>query len=122
VLVIRYAELSPDPLTRLQTVAAIGKLLDAAKEPQRLSELSPSPASTHALQTWLDDKQVDCFWNVKDGLVVANRPCGKHVLVGTKLLLQDLSTVIYMPRLPRVEEIDLVWQAAGRLIEQDCTE
>lgn len=122
VLVIHYTNLSSDPLTRLQTAAAIGKLLDATDEPQRLSELSPSPASTQALRAWLDNKPASHFWEMDGGLVVAEQPCEKHVLVGTNLLLQDLGALSPAPRSPRLAELDLVWQAASRLIEQDRVE
>ncbi len=118
VLVIHYADLSPDPLTRLQTAGAIGKLLDAADEPQQLSDLSPSSTSLHALQAWLNEEPASCFWKMDNDLVEVTTPCEKHILVGTNLLLHDLNTVTHIPRLPRLEGIDVVWQAAHRLVEQ----
>lgn len=123
VLVIRYADLSLDPLTRLQTAAAIGKLLDG--ESQRLSELSSSPTSAHALQAWLENEQTKRFWRLDGGTIVVEAPCEKHLLVGTALLLQDLGNLgdlAHAPSFPELGEIELVWQAAKRLTEQSSME
>lgn len=122
VLVIPYARLSPDPLTRLQTAAAIGRLLNVDGGSQPLAELSPSSASTRAIREWLAGEEAVHFWRVDGDLVTVERPCEKHVLVGTSLLLQDLSAVTNTTLPPRLEEIDLVWRAAGRLLERDHTE
>jgi hypothetical protein len=118
VLVIHYADLSPDPLTRLQTARAIGKLLDAADEPQQLSDLSHSSISRQVLKAWLNQEPASRFWKTEGDTVEVTTPRETYILVGTNLLLQDLNTVTHIPRLPRLEEIDVVWQAAHRLVEQ----
>lgn len=121
VLIIHYADLSSDPLTRLQTAAAIGKLLGTDDESRPLSELAQSTASAEALRAWLNDNQANHFLKIEDGLIIHHRLCEKHILVGTSLLLRDLSSLEQSPRLPRLTDLDLVWHAASRLAEQDRT-
>ena len=118
VLVIRYKDLSPDPLVRLDVVAAIGRLLDTSSNSQLPSDLVSSPASAQALYAWLDREEARHFWRVDGKTVVVHRICEKHVLVGTRYLLQDLNTRTTMPHSPQLAELDLVWRAAARLGEQ----
>ena len=118
VLIIRYADLSPDPLIRLEVVAAIGRLLDAPGQSQPLSSLVSSPTSAQALLIWLSSDEASRFWSVKDDVIISHRRCEKHVLVGTRHLLRDLNTLASTPRPPRLTDLDTVWQAAAHLIEQ----
>jgi len=118
VLIIRYADLSPDPLIRLEVVAAIGRLLDAPGQSQPLSSLVSSPTSAQALLIWLSSDEASRFWSVKDDVIISHRRCEKHVLVGTRHLLRDLNTLASTPRPPRLTDLDTAWQAAAHLIEQ----
>ena len=118
VLIIRYADLSPDPLIRLEVVTAIGRLLDAPGQSLPLTSLASSPASAQALRVWLSGDEASRFWRVEGDVIVTHHPCERHVLVGTRHLLRDLNTLTSTPRPPRLTDLDLVWQAAARLIEQ----
>jgi hypothetical protein len=121
-LIIRYASLASDPSTRLEVAAAIGRLLERADQSYSLVSLTLSPASAQALRAWLASEEAGHFWYLEDNVVAVRQPCEKHVLVGTHQLLRDLAMLMSTPRPPQLAELDLIWQAAAYLIEQNCEE
>ncbi len=118
VLIIHYADLSLDPLIRLEVIAAIGRLLDTSSQSQLVTSLVSLPASAQALRSWLSDDQPGRFWRVEGDVIVPHHPCEKHVLVGTLQLLRDLNIFANMLHVPRLSDLDLVWQAAAHSIER----
>jgi hypothetical protein len=116
-LIIHYASLASDPSLRLEVAAAIGRLLEGADQSYSLAGLASSPASIGALHTWLISEEAGRFWSVAGDVISILQPCEKHVLVGTRHLFHDLATLSALP-LPRLSDLDLVWQAAAQLVEQ----
>jgi hypothetical protein len=116
-LVIYYADLSPDPSIRLQAVAAIGELLHSTGSID-LSKLVPSSECEQTLLAWLAEEDSGQFWQIDGRRITEKRPCERHILVGTKLLLQDLAGLEQEPRWQDLENVDLVWQAADRFLKQ----
>lgn len=117
VLIIRYAYLASDPVARLEVAAAIGRLLEGADQALSLAELVSTSASGQALRTWLNGDEARHFWRLDNGAIVPHRPCEKHILIGTRHLLHDLNILMNRPRPPRLADLNLVWQAASRLVE-----
>jgi hypothetical protein len=118
VLVIHYADLSTKPLVRLETIAAIGQLLVSTQESQQISDLVSDSASEQALIRWLAQENPSRFWERDERKVITKRACEKHVLVGTKRLLQDLTELEKEPQYPNLKDLDLMWQAVHQYLEQ----
>lgn len=113
VLIIRYTSLSTNPVARLQLLAAIGQLLSDNQVP--LSELLSNIKLADELRVWLESQEASRFWQVEGDRVVVRLPCRKHVLVGTGQHLQDLHAYVNRPRRPKLANLNLIWQAAGRI-------
>ena len=113
VLIIRYTGLSSSPSVRLELLAAIGQLLGGSKA--TLSELALESKVADELRVWLASDEASRFWLLEGDRVIARLPCRKHVLVGTRQLLQDLHTYIRRPRQYGLDDLNLVWQAAARI-------
>jgi hypothetical protein len=118
VLVIHYADLSTEPLVRLETIAAIGQLLTSTEESQQISDLVSASAPEQALICWLAQENPSQFWEMDERQIITKRACEKHVLVGTKHLLQDLAGREKVPQYPDLKDLDLMWQAVHQYLEQ----
>ncbi len=124
VLVLEYAELAPQggALGRLQVLAAIGHLLaKPAAEVIRLSDLTPEPAAQDSLRVWLMGEPAKRFWHLRDDHVHVQQRCEKHILVGTRQLLADLSAVRLAWPPPDLADLDWIWQAAVEHMAQHGT-
>ncbi len=120
VLVIHYAALAPGspPLVRLQILAAIGCLLAAQDQSYIVDGLVRDKQARANLQKWLESENATKFWKSVDGQVVPLQACEKHILVGTRHLLDDLSVLTSQPPQPRLADLDTLWQAAGVFVDQ----
>ena len=120
VLVIHYPALAPDslPNVRLQVLAAIGRLFAIQDHGPPVDELVTGEQARSALQKWLASEEARRFWQLVDGRIVSRQICEKHVLVGTRHLMDDLSVLSSAsPRLG-LADLDLLWQAANVFVEQ----
>jgi len=120
VLVIHYTALAPGspPLVRLQVLAAVGSLLAAQDQSHTMDDLIRGEQARAALQKWLESKEASRFWQSADGQVVPLRICEKHVLVGTRHLLDDLSVLTSQPPRPQLTDLDALWRAASVFVDQ----
>lgn len=115
ILVLEYAALAPQggPLGRLQVLTAIGRLLTKpASEIIQLSDLVTEVAGQDALRDWLAGEPARRFWYLRGEQVRVQQVCEKHILVGTRQLLADLSAVRMAWPSPALADLDLIWQAA----------
>lgn len=71
-----------------------------------------------SLQKWLGSKEASRFWQSADSQVVPLRICEKHVLVGTRHLLDDLSVLTSQPPRPQLTDLDALWRAASVFVDQ----
>jgi len=120
VLVIHYTALAPGPLPliRLRVLAAIGRLLAAPGFSRSMDDLLVDTQVRPALQKWLESEEASRFWQSADGQIVSVRACEKHVLVGTRHLLDDLSALTSQPSRPRLADLHALWQAASVFVNQ----
>ena len=121
VLVIHYTALAPGslPLVRLQVLATIGRLLAAQDQSHAVDNLVRDEQTRAALQKWLESKEASRFWQFADGQVVPLQTCEKHVLVGTRHLLDDLSVLTSpQPPRPQLTDLDALWRAASAFVDQ----
>jgi hypothetical protein len=124
VLLIHYAALAPDATAhrRLRVLAAIGRLLNRGGESCFLQELCLEGDILRAIERWLEGEEGSRFWQLEEARIISLRPCEKHILVGTRQLLDDLSTVLAQPDRPGLADLDLLWQAANTFFERECVE
>jgi len=120
VLVIHYTDLAPgsSPLVRLQVLAGIGRLLAAPSHSCSMDDLLAGAQARLALQQWLESEEVSRFWKFVDGQIASVRACEKHILVGTRHLLDDLSALTSQPSRPRLADLDALWLAASVFVNQ----
>ena len=120
VLVIHYADLAPGspPLVRLHILAAVGRLLAAQDQSHIMDNLVRDEQARAALQKWLEGEEASRFWQSADGQVVSLRTCEKHVLIGTRHLLDDLSVLTSQPSRPQLADLDALWRAASVFVDR----
>ena len=120
VLVIHYTALAPasPPLVRLQVLATIGRLLAAQDQSHTMDNLVRGEQTRAALQKWLEGEQASRFWQSADGQVVPLQTCKKHILVGTRHLLDDLSVLTSQASQPRLADLDALWRVASAFVDQ----
>lgn len=120
VFVIHYTALAPGspPLVRLQVLAVVGSLLAAQDQSHDMDDLVRGKQARASLQKWLESKEAIRFWQSADGQVVPLRICEKHVLIGTRHLLDDLSVLTSQPPRPQLTDLDALWRAASVFVDQ----
>jgi hypothetical protein len=120
VLVIHYDALAPGspPLARLQVLAAIGCLLAAQDQSHNVNDLLTDVQARLALQSWLTREEASRFWQSVEDQIVSVRACEKHVLVGTRHLMDDLAALMSQPHRPRLADLDALWRAASVFTDQ----
>jgi len=120
VLVIYYTALAPGspPLVRLQVLAAIGCLLANQDQTHSAHALVGSEQTRAALQKWIESEEASKFWQSVGGQITPLRACQKHILVGTRHLLDDLSTIVFDSPRPQLPDLDTLWWAAGVFVDQ----
>ena len=124
VLVIHYTALAPGspPLVRLQVLAAVGCLMTDRYHVYTVNDLLTDTQARLALQRWLMDEEASRFWAFEDGQVTSRRACEKHILVGTRHLLDDLAILTHQPHKPKLADLDMLWQAADVFVNQHVGE
>ena len=120
VLVIHYTTIAPgsSPLVRLQVLAAIGRLLAAQDQSHAIDDLVRDTQPRAALQNWLESEEASRFWQYVNDQVVPIQVCEKHILVGTRHLLDDLSVLMSQSPQPQLTSLDMLWQAASVFVNQ----
>lgn len=120
VLVIHYTALAPGspPLGRLRILAAIGCLLAAQDQSHNVNDLLTDVQARLALQSWLTREEASRFWQSVEDQIVSVRACEKHVLVGTRHLMDDLAALMSQPHRPRLADLDALWRAASVFTDQ----
>jgi hypothetical protein len=120
ILVIHYAALAPGspPLVRLQVLAAIGHLLAGQDRSHAVDELLMDAQARLALRSWLTSEEAANFWTFEDGQAVSRSACEKHVLVGTRHLMDDLAALTVQPSQRRLVDPDTLWRAASVFADQ----
>jgi hypothetical protein len=120
VLVIHYTALAPGspPLVRLQILKAIGCLMTDQDRVHTVNDLLTDTQARLALQSWLMGEEASRFWSIEDGLIASRRACEKHVLVGTRHLLDDWAIPTRQPSRPQLADLDMLWQAADVFVNQ----
>ena len=115
VLVLQYETLATDgeALARLKVLKAIGRLLSApADQDLPLSALTTEGRIQAMLRAWFSQESPSRFWQLRDDRVRVLQACDRHILIGTRQLLADLSSVQLAWPLPSLIDLAWVWQAA----------
>jgi hypothetical protein len=114
ILIISYPELALEAERRLHLLALIGVLLHASRGFYDASSLALSEQDWQVLCSWLQQQKSAPFWQLISQRLQIIQPCEKHILVGTSLLLNDLSQC----RLQSVAHttIDDIWHIARQMM------
>jgi hypothetical protein len=120
VLVIHYPALAQDasPHIRLSVLAAIARLFNQGEAVSSLRDLCQEEQVLLSLRQWLAGDEGSRFWQIEGDRVIPRRVCEKHILVGTRQLLNDLSLLATPADQSRLADLDTLWQAADDLVHQ----
>ncbi len=115
ILIISYPELAQKAERRLHLLALIGVLLRASPGLYDAPSLAVSELDWQALCSWLQQQKNSPFWRLISRRLQIIRPCERHILVGTSLLLDDLSRCRLQPVAHTT--IDDIWYIARQFIQ-----
>jgi hypothetical protein len=123
VLVIHYGDLGSSfpSLVRLQVLAAVGRLLAAQDQDHTIGDLAEDPQVRQALRQWLLGEQARRFWQCVDDQVVSLQMCERHILVGTRHLMDDLAVLVPESPLPKLSDLDMLWQATDIFVDRQLS-
>ncbi len=120
ILVIHYPALAQDasPHIRLSVLAAIARLFNQGEAVSSLRDLCQEEQALLGLKQWLTGEEGGRFWQLEGDRVIPRRVCEKHILVGTRQLLDDLSALVIPPDRFHLADLDAFWKAADELVRR----
>lgn len=117
VLFIRYSELATSAEERLFLLRSIGLLFDKPSGNYNAELLGLQTSEWNSLYNWVAQNNASSFWQIASPHLEVIHVCNKHVLVGTKQLIEDLRE--YKGKQTVQDTMDDVWIAAKYWVESE---